>query len=182
MSELELSFTRRFSMGHRLIAGSSERCAIPHGHNEFVTVTLQAREPARLDGAQNMVIPFADAKRRWHDFIDTRLDHAFQISSSDPLLSWFLTNEPARADRLVVTPGDPTTEMMAALLYAKLQAFLRADGDVLCCTSLSLEETPTNTVCLTGGPEFYLPVTEAPPESCWWNRADDTISDLLTQS
>ncbi len=93
MSALELSFTRRFSMGHRLIAGSSERCAVPHGHNEFVTVTLQACTPARLDGKCNMVVPFAEAKTRWHDFIDTRLDHAFQISSSDPLLAWFIENE-----------------------------------------------------------------------------------------
>ncbi|WP_336945883.1 6-carboxytetrahydropterin synthase [Asaia sp. HN010] len=178
MSALELSFTRRFSMGHRLITGSSERCAIPHGHNEFVTVTLQAREPARLDGARNMVVPFAEAKARWHDFIDTRLDHAFQISSSDPLLGWFLANEPARVDRLVVTPGDPTTELMAALLYAKLEAFLRAEGEVLCCTSLTLEETPTNTVKLTGAPDAYLPLMDGETADYWWHRADPTISDV----
>lgn len=178
MSALELSFTRRFSMGHRLIAGSSERCAIPHGHNEFVTVTLQARTPSRLDGALNMVVPFAEAKARWHDFIDTRLDHAFQISSSDPLLGWFLANEPARIDRIVVTPGDPTTELMAALLYAKLEAFLRAEGDVLCCTSLTLEETPTNTVRLTGAPDPYLPLMDGEATDYWWHRADPTISDV----
>lgn len=178
MSTLELSFTRRFSMGHRLISGSSERCAIPHGHNEFVTVTLQARTPARLDGAQNMVVPFAEAKQRWHAFIDTRLDHSFQISSVDPLLDWFRQHEPQRLDRLVVTPGDPTTELMAALLYAKLQAFLRDEGDVLVCTSLTLEETPTNTVCLTGGPEIFLPECSGTPSDFWWHRADCSLSDL----
>ncbi|GBQ11521.1 6-pyruvoyl trahydropterin synthase family protein [Swaminathania salitolerans] len=182
---LELSFTRRFSMGHRLISGSSERCAIPHGHNEFVTVTLQATRPSRLDGAGNVIVPFADAKRRWHDFVDTRLDHAFQISSQDPLLDWFRTREPERMTRLVITPGDPTTELMAALLYAKLAAFLRDDGDILRCTCLSLEETPTNTVTLSGGPEPYLPVTTeaatGADRSVWWHRADMTISDLGTE-
>jgi len=178
MSALELSFTRRFSMGHRLITGSSERCAIPHGHNEFVTVTLEATTPERLDGARNMVVPFAEAKKRWHDFIDTRLDHAFQISESDPLLSWFQSHEPHRVDRLVVTPGDPTTELMAALLYSKLQAFLDDEGGVLRCTSLSLEETPTNTVCLRGSPEPFLPETPLAALP-WWRRADQSVSDLL---
>ncbi|MCI1440649.1 MAG: 6-carboxytetrahydropterin synthase, partial [Acetobacter peroxydans] len=46
----ELVFTRRFSMGHRLIHGASESCAVPHGHNELVTVRLTATTPARLDG------------------------------------------------------------------------------------------------------------------------------------
>ena len=34
-------FTRRFSMAHRLIADAGSKCAVPHGHNEFVTVTLE---------------------------------------------------------------------------------------------------------------------------------------------
>lgn len=178
MSRLELSFTRRFSMGHRLISGTSERCAVPHGHNEFVTVTLQAASPARLDGATNMVVPFADAKQRWHGFIDTRLDHSFQLSASDPLLDWFIAHEPQRIERLVVTPGDPTTELMAALLYAKLQAFLHDEGNKLICTSLTLEETPTNTVRLTGDPTPYLPADDGSSASRWWHRADDSLSDL----
>lgn len=178
MSAPELSFTRRFSMGHRLIDGSSERCAIPHGHNEFVTVTLQARLPHRLDGGRNMVVPFAEAKARWHAFVDTRLDHAFQISAADPLLDWFRDHEPHRLDRLVVTPGDPTTELMAALLYAKLEAFLIADGDMLRCTSLTLQETPTNTVILRDGPDACLPLMPKAPSEYWWHRADHTISDL----
>ncbi|MEJ1936503.1 6-carboxytetrahydropterin synthase, partial [Nostoc sp. NIES-2111] len=57
-----LVFSRRYSMAHRLIAGLSEKCAVPHGHNEIVTVTLRAVTPARLDGAANMVVPFERAK------------------------------------------------------------------------------------------------------------------------
>lgn len=95
-------------MGHRLIAGCSDRCAIPHGHNEYVSVTLGAGlnnpQAAQLDGHANMLLPFAEAKGRWHRFIDERMDHAFQLGENDPLLAWFAENEPSRMDRIVVTP------------------------------------------------------------------------------
>lgn len=179
MSAPELRFTRRFSMGHRLISGSSERCAIPHGHNEFVSVSLRARNPKRLDGKQNVIVPFANAKTRWHHFIDMKMDHAFQISEHDPLLRWFIDHEPERAARLVVTPGDPTTELLAALLYAKLNAFLKQDGDILHCIALSIEETPTNTVLIADSPQSWLPLMPKDDLAYWWHRADDSISDLI---
>ncbi|WP_277751750.1 6-carboxytetrahydropterin synthase [Oecophyllibacter saccharovorans] len=178
----ELVFTRRFSMGHRLIAGCSDRCAIPHGHNEYISVTLGAGpanpQAARLDGQANMLLPFAEAKGRWHHFIDTRMDHAFQLGEKDPLLQWFAQNEPSRLDRLVVTPGDPTTELLAALLMAKLNAILKAQGDRLTVRALEIRETPTNTVRLVGSdPAPYLPAVTRPPEACWWHRADDSTRD-----
>ena len=172
----ELVFTRRFCMGHRLIAGASEKCALPHGHNEFITVTLRATKPARLDGTGNMIVPFADAKSRWHDFVDTSLDHALQLSEHDPLLTWFRTNEPERASRIIVTPGDPTTEMLAALLMTQLGAILLNQGDALRVHAIELQETPTNTVRLSGNPQDYLPHQQRPAEQCWWNRADNSIS------
>ena len=58
-----LVFTRRFSMAHRLLAGDSDKCAVPHGHNELVVATLQASGPRRLDGASNMVEPFERQRR-----------------------------------------------------------------------------------------------------------------------
>ncbi|GAN53501.1 6-pyruvoyl trahydropterin synthase family protein [Tanticharoenia sakaeratensis] len=173
---LDLVFTRRFSMGHRLIAGASERCALPHGHNELVTVTLRSTAPAGLDGDRNMTVPFAEAKAHWHRFVDERLDHALQLSETDPLLSWFRTHEPERAARIVVTPGDPTTELMAALLMAKLDAFLLQDGDRLRCIGIEIQETPTNTVRLTGPARDWLP-TPRPEGACWWHRPDFSIAD-----
>lgn len=172
----DLVFTRRFSMGHRLIHGASESCALPHGHNEFVTVRLTPTHPARLDGRGNMPVSFQRAKSTWHRFVDEKLDHALQLAEDDPLLAWFQANEPARAQRIVITPGDPTTELMVCLMMAKLNAFLKADGDVLRCTEVSLQETPTNTVSFSGNPEEMIPASRS-PESCWWNRADLSISD-----
>ena len=172
---LELRFTRRFSMGHRLIGGQAETCALPHGHNELVSVHLRARRPMRLDGAHNMVVPFERAKARWHRFVDERLDHALQLSETDPLLGWFRDQEPARAARIVVTPGDPTTELMACLLMAKLTAILADDGDVLACASIRIEETPTNAVGFEGDPREMLPIGR-PASECWWHRPDMTIA------
>ncbi|ARW09183.1 6-pyruvoyl trahydropterin synthase family protein [Acetobacter ascendens] len=175
----DLVFTRRFSMGHRLIHGASESCALPHGHNEFVTVRLKPTAFAPLDGKGNMPVSFQKAKSTWHRFVDEKLDHALQLAEDDPLLAWFQTNEPARAARIVITPGDPTTELMVCLLMAKINAFLAAEGGVLWCSELSIQETPTNTVSFSGNPAEFIPAPR-PPENCWWNRADMSISDTNT--
>lgn len=173
---LDLVFTRRFSMGHRLIHGASESCALPHGHNEFVTVRLRPTAPRPLDGSGNMVVSFQRAKSRWHRFVDERLDHALQLAEDDPLLAWFRAHEPERARRIVVTPGDPTTELMACLMMAKLNALLDDDGGLLRCAEITLQETPTNTVRYEGDPLEALP-TPRPATDCWWRRADDSIAD-----
>ena len=176
MKSPDLVFSRRFSMGHRLILGASESCALPHGHNETVTVRLQATRPARLDGSANMVLPFARAKAAWHRWIDESIDHALQLGQNDPLLGWFATHEPARAARIVVTPGDPTTELMTCLMMAKLGAFLAADGGLLRCVEIRLEETPTNSVVFDGDPLAMLPVPDAVLQH-WWHRPDMSIND-----
>lgn len=171
-----LVFSRRFTMGHRLIAGGSEKCAIPHGHNEVVTVRLRAVQSSRLDGAGNMVEPFERAKATWHRWIDDHLDHALQLSAADPLLDWFMQRESHRQDRILVTPGDPTTEMLACCMMAKLAAFLIADGGRLSCADIRIEETPTNAVTFDGNPALYLPTGQG--ADAWWHRPDMSINDL----
>jgi 6-pyruvoyltetrahydropterin/6-carboxytetrahydropterin synthase len=171
-----LVFSRRYAMGHRLIAGGSEKCALPHGHNETVTVTLRATDPSPLDGVANMVRPFEHAKAMWHRWIDDRVDHALQLSGVDPLLDWFARYERHRVDRILVTPGDPTTEMLACCMMAKLNAFLTADGGHLRCVEIRIEETPTNTVTFEGDPAAFLPTTANTDP--WWHRADMSINDI----
>ena len=172
-----LVFTRRYSMAHRLIADPAGKCAIPHGHNEQVIARLQPLAPRRLDGGANMVAPFDRAKARWHRFVDDQVDHAFQLGADDPMIDWFRAHEPERLGRLLVTPGDPTTEMLAACLMAKLGAFLAADGTGLRCVELTVEETPTNAVTLGGDPAEMLPAHDG---GGWWQRADDSINDFAS--
>lgn len=176
-----LVFSRRFAMGHRLIAGLSEKCAVPHGHNEVVQVTLRAVAGSgsgrgRLDGGANMVEPFERAKAIWHGWIDGYVDHALQLSGSDPLLGWFAREEPARLRRIMVTPGDPTTEVLAVCMMAKIGAMLAADGGRLACAEIRIEETPTNAVVFAGDPAAFLPRSEVARP--WWGRADMSINDL----
>jgi len=173
----DLVFSRRYSMAHRLIAGPSKKCAIPHGHNEVVTINLKPVHPNRLDGAGNMVESFERAKARWHGWIDNCVDHAFQLSNVDPLIEWFQRFEPHRLERVLITPGDPTTEMLACCFKAKLSAFLLADGDSLTCVAVRIEETPTNTVIFSGEPRAALPLTNAADP--WWFRPDTDINDLV---
>jgi 6-pyruvoyltetrahydropterin/6-carboxytetrahydropterin synthase len=154
-------------MAHRLTSGCAERCMTPHGHDEHVIVELEAKVPTALDGDTNMVAEFSRAKGRWHRFVDDRLDHALQLSASDPLLA--MADERFAEWRLVVTPGDPTTELMAALLAAKCQAILDAEDVGLRVRRLTLEETPTNSVVFEGDPREVLP-----PGEGWWQRADDS--------
>jgi 6-pyruvoyltetrahydropterin/6-carboxytetrahydropterin synthase len=174
-----LVFTRRYSMAHRLMADATSKCAVPHGHNELVTVKLQASAARRLDGIANMVEPFEIAKTHWHRWIDEEVDHALQLSDRDPLIGYFRQHEPERLSRLLVTPGDPTTELLAACFMAKLNAFLEKDGGLLRCVEVAVEETSTNTVTFTGDPAQALPDRSVTGNRAdWWWRADGSINDL----
>lgn len=154
-------------MAHRLISGASKTCMTPHGHNELVIVDMVPRAAKKLDGSTNMVVEFSAAKKRWHRFVDGRLDHALQLSASDPLLA--IADAQFADWRLVVTPGDPTTELLAALLASKCQAILNDEGVGLRVARVELQETPTNSVVLEGDPRELLPRGDG-----WWTRSDDT--------
>ena len=121
----QLEFTRRFAMAHRLLADPSSKCAVPHGHNEFVTVTLAT--DARPDwGGANMAAPFERLKTRWPGWIDGAVDHALQLDRDDPLVGFFRAHEPERLPRLMLFEGDPTTE--AAAVGLRREAETRRAG------------------------------------------------------
>lgn len=172
-----LAFTRRYSMSHRLLSLYDGPCGIPHGHNEYVTVKLATHQPQPLDGQANMVTPFQAAKQRWHAWIDGRVDHTLQLAITDPLLTYFREQEPEQLPRILITPGDPSTEALAACFMAKISTFLRDQRSPWQCTEVRIEETPTNTVIFDGIPEAILP-TDGFPNPPWWQRPDDSINDL----
>ncbi|MGE0046145.1 MAG: 6-pyruvoyl tetrahydropterin synthase family protein [Hyphomonadaceae bacterium] len=168
-----LEFTRRYAMAHRLIADPASKCAVPHGHNEYVTVRLTPHRPFAFGGA-NAVAPFEQIKGRWHRFIDEAVDHSFMLNEADPLLTYFREREPAHLARIMTFPGDPSTEALAACLFLKLSAFLAADALPFDLEELRIEETPTNTVVMRVA---LLNDTGLAPES-WPRRADMTINDF----
>ncbi|MFP6874795.1 MAG: 6-carboxytetrahydropterin synthase [Verrucomicrobiales bacterium] len=173
--DIILRFSRRYSMAHRLTSGAAPNCCVPHGHDEIVTVDITRASCSELDPATNMLVEFDQAKGRWFEWIDHCVDHTFHIGDNDPLISYFREHEPALIPKLLITPGDPTTELRAACYFAKLSAFLNAGAEDLICTCIRIRETPTNTVEFkTSQISSYLP-EEA---GNWWHRADLSINDL----
>jgi 6-pyruvoyltetrahydropterin/6-carboxytetrahydropterin synthase len=173
---VQLRFTRRFSMAHRLLAERSSKCATPHGHNEFISITLDAKPDTHTDwGHSNHAVSFEQLKGPWHRFIDDSLDHAFQLGDEDPLIGYFQTHEPDILPRLLVIKGDPTTEAVAVALFYKLNAILRAFTPQFECLRLELEETPTNTVIIRPKDvtehDFHF--------GDWCHRPDMSLNDLL---
>lgn len=171
---MKIVFERRFAMAHRLIADPLSKCATPHGHNEVVRVELASDRLPDLGGS-NMAASFEQLKGRWHRWIDTQVDHAFQLAADDPLVDWFKANEPQRLGRLMLFDGDPTTEAAVLAFHRKLTAFLKAEGAGFRCVSLELQETPTNSIVLT---EADARVLSHWSPGAWCDRADDSINDL----
>lgn len=170
-----LEFTRRYAMAHRLLATESAKCAIPHGHNEYVTVRLAPEARFRFGGA-NSTAPFETVKRRWHEWIDEHVDHALHLDEADPLIGYFREREPARLPQIVTFQGDPTTEALAACFWLKLSAFLAHDTLPFSVREVRIEETPTNTVIVNR--ETFDPATCGLRAGAWPWRADMSINDF----
>lgn len=170
-----IEFSRRFSMAHRLLKVGSPKCATPHGHNEIVTVRLAPLGAFELGGA-NALAPFEAVKGRWHAWIDHQVDHAMQLAADDPLVGYFREHEPERLARLMIFPGDPTTEALAALLFLKLSAFLKAEETPYRVAHVRVEETPTNAV--EADASLIAGLDLARLGVGWPRRADDSINDF----
>ncbi|HYD87217.1 MAG TPA: 6-carboxytetrahydropterin synthase [Vitreimonas sp.] len=170
-----LEFTRRYAMAHRLLMAKSGKCAIPHGHNEFVTVRLEPVTPFRFS-ATNAAAPFEKIKRRWHNWIDEHVDHALHLAETDPLLGYFREREPQRLSQIMTFQGDPTTEALAACFWLKLSAFLADDGLPFSLAEVRIEETPTNTVALDRA--VFDPADCGLRPGAWPWRADMSINDF----
>jgi 6-pyruvoyltetrahydropterin/6-carboxytetrahydropterin synthase len=162
-------------MAHRLLADPHSKCAVPHGHNETVTVLLEPLSCFRFGGA-NAQAPFDVVKQRWHGWIDSKVDHALQLNDTDPLIGFFREHEPQRLARLMTFIGDPTTEALVACFWLKLAAFVEADGLPFAVAQVRVEETPTNAVVLTR--ETFDPGATGLRADSWPHRADNTINDL----
>ncbi|NNE91290.1 MAG: 6-carboxytetrahydropterin synthase [Verrucomicrobiales bacterium] len=161
-------------MAHRLISGVAPNCSIPHGHDEVVKAEVVEKSNRGLDGKTNMLVEFSQVKGRWFEWIDKSVDHSFHLGDSDPLISYFQQNEPEMLAKILVTPGDPTTEIRAACYAAKLGAFLAKENPDYGCLKMTIQETPTNAV------EFRPSlgrVVEGGAEH-WWNRPDLSINNF----
>ena len=138
---MELSFKYRFEAAHRFTDAGS-KCSTTHGHTWWVTLNL-SHKAQYIDLSKNFATDFKDLKKDWRSFIDRDLDHHFFLNSQDNLAHHLKEMEPNL--NLKLTPGDPTTEVLASLFFKKAQGLLKhlKHIEVL---SILLEETPTNSV------------------------------------
>jgi len=175
---MEIQFTRKFEAAHRFIEGENKGsiCSQPHGHTWYVTVTLGTKTPKLMNQTTNTIIPFEKAKKKWKEWIDHCVDHAFFFNVRDPLLEFMLKENPK--GRHLIMPGDPTTEMVAATFKAKFENFLQEIDSNLICTEIHIQETETNAIRFNGNSQEHLPPDFTTPKTFWWNRADLSINDL----
>ena len=108
--------------GH-LLSKSCDGCRNPHGHSRRVEVVLAAEE---LD-ANDMVCNFRWIKLALTDILG-RLDHAICINDSDPRLEDF---QHMQAKLEIFKGQDPTSEVIARLIFDHLEEKLTQAGDLI---------------------------------------------------
>jgi 6-pyruvoyltetrahydropterin/6-carboxytetrahydropterin synthase len=170
-----LEFTRRYAMAHRLLATKSPKCAIPHGHNEYVTLRLEPLSTFKFSDT-NSVAPFELVKKRWHQWIDEHVDHALHLGENDPLIDYFREREPKLLSQIMSFQGDPTTEALAACFFLKASAFIAEEDQPFTVAMVRIVETETNTVVVTRN--NFDPATCGLKRGLWAWRADMSINDF----
>ncbi len=94
-------------------------CRFPHGHTRRVDVVISSES---LD-ERDMVCDFKTIKLAIESFIE-RFDHAMAVNSDDPRLPDVMA---AGGERVIVFEGeDPTTEVMARVIFERLAESLRS--------------------------------------------------------
>lgn len=108
--------------GH-MLSKHPGRCRYPHGHSRRVDVVISARE---LD-AHDMVCDFKAIKLAVGAYIDS-MDHAMLVNKNDKTLD--LLRESGLGERVIEIEGeDPTTEVMARLIYERIADALEHGGE-----------------------------------------------------
>jgi len=158
---MEIEFTYRFEAAHRFTKGST-KCSTPHGHTWYVTLSFFS-EPQHLN-SQQMIEEFSVLKEVWKTFILETVDHSFFHHYADPIL-------PALKDfvpgfRGLVFPGDPTTELIAALFLKKALTFYK--NSKVQPVKILIQETETNGVSLKAEELPALLTTLPPTKGGWW--------------
>jgi len=165
----EIAFDYRFEAAHRFTKSRAYKCATPHGHSWRARLELVSHSD-QLNDAE-MVVEFSQLKRRWKSLVTSTLDHSFFANHEDPILEALLEHIPEL--RLLRFPGDPTTELLASLLFAKANAFLRAEGqtDSVEVQAVHIRETETNSVRCRALPSWLADGSVGGYRG-WWSDPD----------
>jgi 6-pyruvoyl-tetrahydropterin synthase len=179
-SHFQLTFRYRFEAAHRFTHSAAPSCMTPHGHTWFAEGIFTS--DASGLGAEDMVVEFSQLKKSWKRFITETVDHSFLHHHADPILGALQEHIPGL--RGLAFPGDPTTELVAALFFEKLRqmhaALKNAGGAVLAAgghwptlSEVVIQETPTNQIRYRAGAEPSAVVENLNRRfSGWWQTAE----------
>lgn len=175
-SGFRISFQYRFEAAHRFTKSCADSCATPHGHTWHAKAIFKATDEAL--GGDDMVVEFSDLKRSWKCFVQGTVDHSFMHHMDDPILPALRSAIPKF--RGLPFPGDPTTELISALFFAKLEAMhkVTAAANVLQPVSVLIRETPTNSVTFRRGQQIALLNRLNEKFEGWWTSADPEARHL----
>lgn len=117
-----------------ILSKHAGNCRFPHGHTRRIEVVIEAEQ---LDG-NDMVCDFASVK----DLLEARVagwDHALCMNTDDPSYAVMQT---AFAPRVAGFEGrDPTTEVMAEMLFTALKGAMPTLGEGLRLCRVRIWET-----------------------------------------
>lgn len=140
---MELKFKYRFEAAHRFTQSASPACMTPHGHTWYATLHLKSLVGLN---AQDMSVEFSQLKSNWKEFISSVFDHSYLCNHKDVLIEPILASNPNA--RLLPFPGDPTTELIALLMFSKAEQFLQKTPwqKNIQVAGITIDETPTNSI------------------------------------
>jgi len=183
VNTFRLTFNYRFESAHRFTQSCEDSCATPHGHTWKAKAVFEI--PAATLGSDDMVTEFSILKRCWKKFIQDTADHSFFHHHEDPLLS--AMREFIPKFRGLPFPGDPTTELIAVLFFAKLRVMheqlrstLPQDVSLPEPVSVVIRETPTNSVIFRVRDKAGISLLERLDQKFegWWQLPDPEARHL----
>ena len=116
-----------FDSSHRLMQYPG-KCANLHGHRWKVEVWIEG-EP---DAASGIILDYKTIKDVIH-----RFDHEIILNEADPMVPCI-----EKFQHVITTPGDPTSELLAAILRDDLNEQCRKEGVTASVRRIRVWESP----------------------------------------
>lgn len=117
----------QFDASHRLLHYQG-KCACLHGHRWKVEVWMEGR----VDGKTGILVDYNTIRS-----VVERFDHQIILNEEDPIVPCIQKFHP-----VVVTPGEPTSELLATLLVDMIQEECKKQGYQAKVVSLRVWESP----------------------------------------
>ncbi|WAC05415.1 MAG: 6-carboxytetrahydropterin synthase [Methanoregula sp.] len=118
----------QFDASHRLLHYEG-KCASLHGHRWKAEVWMEG-EP---DATTGILIDYNTIKE-----IIEKYDHQIILNAKDPMIACI-----KKFQRVITTPGEPTSELLAALIRDNLNTYCRAHKVTAKVTKVRVWESPT---------------------------------------